>query len=494
MEASFSRSDLSDRDFIIEAAWVLAFVSGAPKLLRGASVRVRGDRIEEVSERRLRGNAKRIDARGQLLLPGFISGHTHACAATPTRGIVEEGRSFGRPLILVERLTDEELDDLSAFNIAEILRSGCTTHVEMSLSRRQCQSYVRVAKRFGVRAYPGGMIPGPDEWERVWFRSGDQALLDAEPRILAEIEDYRRYALDQNGAEEGRIRPMMMPHATDTHTPETMKASLEVAKELGNGIHIHLAQSPDEVESCERLWGKRPVEWLEDLGFFSERIFGAHLWSIDLAEDPMFLAGKETFTYAHCPSSLGAGAGNATQPYPELLAAGVRTAIGLDTHSNDYVENIKLALLDGQARYWLLNETSPVPMRRPTVRDVVNGATLNPARGLGRNDLGKIEPGAKADLCTVDVTGFLVGTGAVPPEPLNNLLYANGFSVRHVFTDGNAQILDCALVVDDEKQVKRRGGNIVEKIWAQLEAEDWFTPNPDFPPGWPYTWKSANPR
>src|SRR5262249_17873922 len=143
--------DLADRDFIIEASWVLAFREGRPTLVRDGSVRVRGDRIEEVSDRRLRGNAKRVDASGQLLLPGFVSGHTHGCAATPTRGIIEGGRSFGRPLILVESLTDEELDDLTAFNLAEILRSGCTTHVEMSLSPRQCESYVRVAKRFGAR-------------------------------------------------------------------------------------------------------------------------------------------------------------------------------------------------------------------------------------------------------------------------------------------------------------------------------------------------------
>ena len=106
--------DLQDRDFIIEASWVLAFDGRRPALIRDGSVRVRGDRIEEVSDRRLRGNAKRVDARGQLLMPGFISGHTHGCAATPTRGIIEGGRSFGRPLILVESLTDEQLDELTA--------------------------------------------------------------------------------------------------------------------------------------------------------------------------------------------------------------------------------------------------------------------------------------------------------------------------------------------------------------------------------------------
>jgi 5-methylthioadenosine/S-adenosylhomocysteine deaminase len=483
-----------DGDFVIEAGWVLAFVAGSPKLLRGGCIRVRGDRIEEVSEAPIRTDTRRIDAGDQLLLPGFISGHTHAASATPTRGIIETGRSFGRPFELVESFTDEELDDLTAFNVAELLRSGCTTHVEMSLSVRQFASYLRVAKRWGVRSYPGGMIPGPDAWAKVWFSTDDQPLLDSVPTTLAEIEAYRQLAIANNGVEEGRIRPMMMPHAPDTHTPETLAASLAVARELGNGIHIHLAQSPDEVARVKRLWGKRPVEWLSELGLFEERVFGAHLWHIDLASDPPILASSGRFTYAHCPSALGAGGSNGTQPYPELLAAGVNTSIGLDTHSNDYLENLKLAVLDGRARYYLLHTHSPVPMRLPTPRDAVNAATINAAGGLGRDDLGRIVPGAKADFCTVDVTGFLVGVGALPPEPLNNLLYGNGMSVRHVVTDGNFQVMNGRLVVDDEERVAKRGGAVVERLWKELDAERWFTPEPSHDPNWPHSWKAINVR
>jgi cytosine/adenosine deaminase-related metal-dependent hydrolase len=362
----------------------------------------------------------------------------------------------------------------------------------MSLSTKQVESYVRVARRWGIRAYPGGMIPGPDRWESVWFAPTDQPLLDSVPETLAEIERYRAYALELNHAEDDRIRPMMMPHATDTHTPETLRASLEVARELGNGIHIHLAQSPDEVARVERLWGKRPVEWLDELGIFSERVFGAHLWHVDLVNDPPILTRSGNFTYAHCPSSLGAGGSNGTQPYPELLAAGVNTSIGVDTHSNDYVENIKLAVLNGRARYFLLREHSSVPMALVSPWDAVNSATINAARGLGRDDLGRIAPGAKADFCTVDVTGFLIGVGAAPPEPLNHLLYANGLSVRHVATDGNFQVWDGRLVVDDEQRVVSRGGEVVAKLWGQLAAEDWFNPNPTHPEGWPYTWKATN--
>lgn len=100
----------------------------------------------------------------------------------------------------------------------------------------------------------------------------------------------------------------------------------------------------------------------------------------------------------------------------------------------------------------------------PTIWTAVEGATLGAVRGLGRDDLGRIAPGAKADLCTVDVTGFLTGSGAVPPEPLNNLLYAHGLAVRHVMTDGFFQVFNGHLVVDDEERVKKRGGAAVQKI------------------------------
>ena len=118
-----------------------------------------------------------------------------------------------------------------------------------------------------------------------------------------------------------------------------------------------------------------------------------------------------------------------------------------------------------------------MPVKRPTVWDMSNAVTLNPAKGLGRTDLGRIEVGAKADLTSIDVTGPLVGT-APPPEPLNNLLYANGRPVRTVMTDGRIQVHDGRLVIDDDRRVMERGGRVVQKIWARLQAEGWFTPTP----------------
>ena len=76
------------------------------------------------------------------------------------------------------------------------------------------------------------------------------------------------------------------------------------------------------------------------------------------------------------------------------------------------------------------------------------------------------------------MTGFLVGTGRPPLEPLNHLLYAHGLAVRNVMTDGEWQVRDGGLVVDDEATVAARGGAVVARLWAQLEDEGMFVPQP----------------
>ncbi len=471
-KASPSRVRAPGRDFVFEASWALIQRNGSAALVPDVSVRVRGNDIVAVVEGRIPGSMARVDARGQLLLPGLISGHTHTASGSPTRGIIEGGRSYQRPLELLEALPDDDLDAITAYNMAELLRSGCTTHVEMSLSLKQAQSYVRVARRWHVRGFPGGMVPGTARLFPIWRRTADQPLFDSVRDTLAEIEANLRFAMANNGAEDGLIRPMMTPHATDTHTPETMRAVIAAAKVLGNGIHTHLAQGAGEARATTRLWQRSPAVWLEELGAFDGPFFGAHM-SGATAEDWAVMKRRGA-VYAHCPSGGGAGASSGTQPYPEALTAGVLTNVGIDTHSNDYIENMKLAVICGRARARLLNSATGTSLRLPTIRDAVDGATVVAADALRRPDLGRIAVGAKADLCSIDVSGFLMGSGAPGPEPLHNLLYAHGLAVRHGVTHGYFQLFNGDLVVDDAATVRAAGARVVRGIWDQLRAERWF--------------------
>lgn len=463
------------RRHVIDAGLALVEEGGSLKIRKGVAIVVDGDRIVDIENgsgaSRRYGEAARIDARGHFVVPGFISGHTHVAGGTTTRGIIEMGRSFARPLVLADTLTDEELDAVTAFNLAELILSGCTTQVEMALSLKQAESYVRVAKRFGARGYPGGMIPGIHRLFPIWFRPNDQALFDSVPGTLAEIQANLEFGRRNRNAEDGRIQPMMSPHATDTQTPDTMNALAAAAAELGTGIHIHLSQSLNETNTVKRLWGMTPAQWCASLGLMNGPFFGAHMSGLDFAVDPAVLNANEG-VYSHCPSAGGAGGG--TQPFPEALAQQMRVNIGIDTHSNDFVENLKLAVLYGQARRSLINATSPFPMTQPTMWHAIDGATRVAANGLRRPDLGRIVVGAKADLVSIDVSGPLVGVGTLPPEPLNNLLYANGLSVRHVMTDGRLQVWNGRFVADDLNRIARDAGRAIERLWAMLAAEGFF--------------------
>jgi len=485
------RPQVEGRTIVVQPSWVIAPDGEKLKPLRDYEVVIRNDLIEDVRPRKTTRDA--ILADGQVLLAGFISGHTHSAAGTMTRGFIEENsfasvqtddpsipsRSLLRPMVMMEDLSNEELDDLTALNLAEMLRSGCTTQVEMSLSLKQMQSYVRIARKYGIRGYPGGMVPGMKRLLAIWGRADDQVLRDSESETVAEIEANLAFARTINGAENGRIRPMMAPSVTSVHTRATFGAVSRAARELGNGIHIHIQNGwdPNDRKAVQRVWGDDEIPALQSLGLLDAPTFGAHLLGIDPRRDLPILAHAK-FTFAHCPSAAGATVLPSSQPYPEALAAGVNTCIGLDTHSNDYLENIKLAVMQGRARSQLLGASSPVPMTEPTIWHALRSATLGGAVGLGRADLGRIQAGAKADLCTVDVSGMLVGNGTLPREPWNNLLYANGLSVRNVMTDGAWQVRDGKFVFDDEARIVERGGAIVRKVWALLEKEGFFVPMP----------------
>ena len=177
----------------MQPSWVVAPDGDKLQLLHDYDVVIKNDRIDAVRPRKPTRD-QRVVAHGQILLAGFISGHTHSAAGTMTRGFIEENsfasvqsddpsipsRSLLRPMVLMEDLSDAELDDLTALNLAEMLRSGCTTQVEMSLSLKQMKSYVRVAgsafndARFsGMSAGVPGTVAG---WEYALKRYGRTSL------------------------------------------------------------------------------------------------------------------------------------------------------------------------------------------------------------------------------------------------------------------------------------------------------------------------------
>lgn len=466
---------MTDQHVIVEPGAVLATIDGGLKLLRDHEVVIRGNLIEAVRPRR-KTRDPRHPMRGQLLLPGFISGHTHVAAGTAARGLREGvglptrwGHAGSEkallPMEILEELPDEELDTLTAANLIEILRGGCTTQVEMSSSLRQAQSYSRVAGRLGARGYVAPMVPALNRLTRLWLRSSDAAVQMSESRTLSEIGECVAFAHAIEGTHDDRLRPMLAIALTETHTTQTISAIRTASEELDCPIQLHV-QSERAAHLSPSGTRDREIPILDELGLLKRPIFGAHLLSIDAPTDLPTLA-QHRFTFVHCPTGGGSGMNPASQPYPEALATGVNTALGLDAHSTDYVEIIKLAVILGRARASLGSSAAKVSMR-PGIIDALQSATSSPARGLGRTDLGCVAPGAKADLCGVSLVGPFTGRGVFPPAPLNNLMYANGSCVHTVMTNGIWQVQEGQLVIADEASIRRSRDKLMDALWERL--------------------------
>lgn len=480
-------TDISKADeFVIEAGAALLPDGARQKVENNVSIRVAGNEIKEVTTGTIRGDLPRLTLPDELLLPGFISSHCHVSSGVPTRAIIEPRRgNYTLAMKFADELDDDDMDAMTAFNLAELIRTGCTTQVEMALSLKQAKSYARVAEQFGARGYPAGMIPGYARLFDLWrtahgpLKVFDDGMFEAYvPGTMQEIEENLAFGREWNNACDDRIRPMMAPHATDTHTPETMLAIIEAAKELGNGLQIHMAQSSDESIAVHRRWGVRSVEWVDSLGMFEVPVFGAHMFGANLLHDPTILANRP-YVFATCPFDTGVN-GN-LQPYPEMLAAGVSVGIGVDGHNMDFIETLKMAVVKGQARHNTVSNPG-VPSQSPTIDDAVLGATKLTADNLGRQDLGRLAPGAKADFLTIDVTGLLIGSGRLSPEPLSNLLYGNGLQVSNVVIDGVWKVKDGELLFADIDSLKEKAGAAAQKVWDRLKSAGWLdTLVPDLP-------------
>src|SRR5581483_37520 len=180
-----------------------------------------------------------------------------------------------------------------------------------------------------------------------------------------------------------------------------MEESATLARRLGLRLHTHLAETVEEDAYCRELYGCRPVEYLAELGWIAGDAWCAHC--IHLSEADVAAFGRDGVGVAHCPTSnmrLGAG----IAPVRELRAAGAVVGLGVDgsasNERSDLFLEVKQALLLARTR------GGPAAM---TVREALRVATRGGAEVLGRDDIGSLEPGKRADVAVWAVGGLELG-------------------------------------------------------------------------------------
>jgi 8-oxoguanine deaminase len=414
-----------------EAGWVL----------------VEGGRVAETGGGSEPEADERVDLAGALVTPGLINTHHHLYQ-TLTRARAQEADLFTwlKTLYPVWAGIDAEAEHAAARTaLAELALSGCTTvfdhhYVFPPGSGDLIEAEMTAARELGVRLIPsrGSMDLGESDGglpPDSLVENPDEVLADTE-RLAARYPEL-----------------VVAPCSPFSVTGRLMEESAELARRLGLRLHTHLAETVEEEAYCLELYGCRPVEYLERLGWLDRDVWCAHC--VHLSGDDVRRFGETATGVAHCPSSnLRLGAGVA--PVRALLDARVPVGLGVDGSASnergDLGLEVKQALLAARGR------DGPKAL---TAREALRLGTRGSAAVLGRDDLGSLEPGKSADLA-VWTTGGLELAGAT--DPVAGLVLSGPHRVDRLLVAGEEVVRDGHLVTADENEIAREHRRIAMRF------------------------------
>src|SRR6266508_4390452 len=394
------------------------------------------------------GPEPEVDARedlgGALVTPGLVNTHHHLYQ-TLTRSRAQQADLFTwlKTLYPVWARIDDEMEYAAArCGLAELALSGCTTvfdhhYVFPRGVSGLVEAELRAAQELGVRivASRGSMDLGESDGGLP-----PDSLVEELDDVLAETS---RLASLQD--EDGLVQLAVAPCSPFSVTGRLMRESSELARKLGLKLHTHLAETVEEEEYCRELYGCRPVEYMQELGWIDADVWCAHC--VHLNDEDVQTFGRGGVGVAHCPTSnmrLGAGIARVS----ELVAAGVNVGLGVDGSASnergDLLFEVKQALLVARAR------SGPEAM---TVRAALRHGTRGGASVLGRDDIGLLEPGKRADVAVWRTDGLELG-GAV--DPVAGLVLSAPHRGDRLYVGGEEVVRDGRLVHADEEEIARQ--------------------------------------
>ena len=445
----------------LKAGWVLTREEGCHRLLRDAIVVVRGARIEAVLPAGTVGAPTGVlDLGDSLLMPGFVNSHSHCVSAPLFRALLED-RSFAEgqesvidkimmPLgeIMSEILSEDEIEAVAALGQLEALKAGSTTIVDMP--RATHDAFGRAARKIGLRAYIHPyLISGPQaSW--AWDNGGEQ-----DPDVARAMGTFWRWREHFDEGTGGRIRIGLGPHATDTCSPALARQIARVRDQTGVPITVHLAQGLPEMTMAQQRFGTSPVVYYDRVGLLDARLLAAHC--VYAKDEDLALMAKRGVTIAHCPISYARSGRLAARS--RFTRAGVRTTIGTDANSVDIIADLRMAAINSKFESGDASAGSAWEM--------VEVATAMAADVLGRPDLGRIEPGATADLIAIDLA-----QAHLQPvyDPIKVLVWnGTGRDVHFVMVAGEALITDGRFTRGPESEIVAAGAAAMHRVWRRAE-------------------------
>ena len=434
---------------IRSAAWVAAWDEGMNThvYLTDADVVFTGNTIDFVGKGYDGAADEEIDGSNLFVMPGLVNLHCHPYNQPLFKGFREELGS--KKLYMsalydctaVYRTDDEGRQACAEYALSELLLSGVTTITDLSFSYPGWFDWL---DKSGLRAYVAPMYCSAtwhtEDGNKVdykWDEPAGRRAFDAAVKLIEEAENHP----------SGRMSAMLMPAQVDTCTEELLRDSLDLAEEKGWPIQIHAGQSIVEFQEMTRRHGVTPIQWLNQIGFLRpDAILGhailldTHSWLYWPTKDDLALIADTGTSVAHCPVVFSRY-GMIMESLGGYIRTGVNVGIGTDTHPHNMIEEMRTAAI--------LSRVADQQTYGITTAEVFHAATAGSAKALGRDDIGRLAPGAKADIVLVDITH-----PAMLPvrDPLRSLMYtAAERAVKDVYVDGVKLVGDGEVLTLDQK-------------------------------------------
>jgi cytosine/adenosine deaminase-related metal-dependent hydrolase len=394
---------------------------------------------------------REVDLRDGVVTPGLVNAHHHLYQ-TLTRARAQEADLFTwlRELYPVWARLDEEAEYTAArTGLAELALAGCTTvfdhhYVFPRGVSGLVEAEIRAAREIGVRivASRGSMDLGESDGGLP-----PDSLVERIDDVLADTE--RLAAL----ADGDLVGIAVAPCSPFSVTGRLMTESAELARRLGLRLHTHLAETLEEERYCRELHGCSPVEYLDSLGWIGPDVWCAHC--VHLSDRDVARFGEAGMGVAHCPTSnLRLGAGIAR--LRELLDGRVQVGLGVDGSASnergDLFLEVKQALLLARAR------GGPAAL---TAREALRLGTRGGAAVLGRDDLGELSPGKRADFAVWRTDGLEL---AGAEDAVAGLVLSGPHRVDRLYVGGEQVVADGRLVRADEEEIAREHRRVAARL------------------------------
>ena len=437
-------------DLIIKNAIVLTMAGKGVGLIEDGAVGIKDDTIvvvdDSVTVSKNYKAEREIDAKGKVVLPGFINVHCHSYYGVMCRGILTDLEFFLEEGLAgyTDTLDIEKGIAGSKAHILEGIKHGTTTFGDMG------SNYDMIAKvhdEFGTRARVceyirelpwniSDMLEGDYKFDRKYAEAGIKAMMNL----------LNTYGVDP----ENRISAMVCFQALDYISEELIIELREIARSHNAMIHTHLSQSPFEVEQAIKRFGMRPVDVFEKLGILNENTLAAHLVYNTPEENKK--TAESGVKMACCPSSWGEV--GVVPPVAQFLDAGGIVGIGSDEAAYTGVNPAQ----DMKISYILSNIDAYTNKKNfITMSTALRLQTIEAAKALGiGNVVGSLEPGKKADVIIINPD--VINLTPVLLSPLTNIPQnivstATGNEVETVIIDGKIIMEDFEIKTFDERKV-----------------------------------------